>query len=131
MKIKSWIELAIVVIFVYWVLDILGIGCPIKYFTGISCAGCGMTRAWLSILRLDFLSAFYYHPLFWIPPIAIVGILFKSKIPSKVYNIGMWFTILIFVAVYIFRLFYLEDTVVEIDYINGAIYKWIKYFMKR
>lgn len=130
MKIKSWIELAIVVIGVYWVLNIFGIGCPIKYLTGVSCAGCGMTRAWLSVLRLDFSTAFYYHPLFLFPPIAIVGILFKSKIPRKVYSISMWLIILIFVAVYLYRLFGLDDTVVEINFFNGAIYKWIKFFWK-
>lgn len=130
MKIKSWIELAIVVIGVYWVLNIFGIGCPIKYLTGVSCAGCGMTRAWLSVLRFDFSTAFYYHPLFLLPPIVIVGILFKGKIPTKVYSISMWLIILIFVAVYLYRLFGLDDTVVEINFFNGAIYKWIKVFWK-
>lgn len=130
MKIKSWIELAIVVIGVYWVLNIFGIGCPIKYLTGVSCAGCGMTRAWLSVLRFDLSTAFNYHPLFLLPPIVIVGILFKGKIPRKVYSISMWLIILIFVAVYLYRLFGLDDTVVEINFFNGAIYKWIKVFWK-
>lgn len=130
MKIKSLIELAIVVIGVYWVLNIFGIGCPIKYLTGVSCAGCGMTRAWLSVLRFDLSTAFNYHPLFLLPPIVIVGILFKGKIPTKVYSISMWLIILIFVAVYLYRLFGLDDTVVEINFFNGAIYKWIKVFWK-
>ena len=43
---------------------LLGITCPIKYVTGISCPGCGMTRAWLSLLRGDTAQAFAYHPLF-------------------------------------------------------------------
>lgn len=131
MKTKHWLELAIALVFVYWILDALGIGCPIKYLTGISCGGCGMTRAWLSLLRFDFSAAFYYHPLFWVPPIAIVGILFKDKIPRKIYSISMWFIVLIFVAVYIFRLFSPDNSVVEIDFLNGAIYKWIKIFMER
>ena len=44
-------------------------GCPIRLVTGVSCAGCGMTRAWLSVLRLDLRQAFYYHPLFLLPPV--------------------------------------------------------------
>ena len=43
----------------------LGITCPIRFLTGISCPGCGMTRALLSALRFDFQAAFFYHTL-WI-----------------------------------------------------------------
>ena len=63
MKVKDCIYLALIIFFVYGVLTILGIGCPIKYLTGISCAGCGMTRAWRCVLKLDFARAFSYHPL--------------------------------------------------------------------
>ena len=38
--------------------------CPFFYVLGIRCPGCGMTRALLSLLHLDFKAAFYYHPLF-------------------------------------------------------------------
>ena len=31
-------------------LYVTGIGCPIKFWTGVSCPGCGMTRAWLAAL---------------------------------------------------------------------------------
>ena len=52
-------------------LYLVDLGCIFKTVTGLSCPGCGMTRAWLSALRLDFSSALAYHPLFWAVPIAI------------------------------------------------------------
>ena len=52
-------------------LYLLDLGCIFKTMTGLSCPGCGMTRAWLSALRLDFSAALAYHPLFWAVPIAL------------------------------------------------------------
>ena len=78
------------VVVLYVVLENLGITCPIKFFTGISCAGCGMSRAWLSVLRLDMAGAFRYHPLFFLPPVVLVVILLKSKINIKVYKIFIY-----------------------------------------
>ena len=37
--------------------------CPIKSILGISCFGCGMTRGFISILNLDFKTAFEYNVL--------------------------------------------------------------------
>lgn len=37
--------------------------CPIKNIFGISCFGCGMTRGFISILNLDFKTAFEYNVL--------------------------------------------------------------------
>ncbi len=37
--------------------------CPIKNIFNVSCFGCGMTRAFISILQLDLVSAFYYNVL--------------------------------------------------------------------
>ncbi len=57
------------------------IGCPLRYLTGIPCPGCGMTRAALALLRLDFADAFSWHPMiFAIVPYALVtGILLLTK----------------------------------------------------
>ena len=44
--------------------------CPFKLFLHVECPGCGMTRAIISVLKLDFRQAFEYHPLF---PIVILG----------------------------------------------------------
>ena len=62
---------------------VLGVTCPILYFTGISCAGCGMSRAWMCLLHLDFAGAFYYHPLFWIPGVGAILFPFWNRIPEK------------------------------------------------
>ena len=35
---------------------------------GVPCPGCGMTRATLAALRLDFAEAFRLHPMFWVMP---------------------------------------------------------------
>ncbi len=37
--------------------------CPFKRVFGIDCFGCGMTRGFIAILQLDFISAFQYNPL--------------------------------------------------------------------
>ena len=36
---------------------------------GVPCPGCGMTRATLAALRLDFQEAFRMHPMFWAMPL--------------------------------------------------------------
>jgi len=54
----------------------VGIPCPIKLLTGLSCPGCGLTRAWLCALQGDLAGALAYHPLFWVvAPVAIVMVL--------------------------------------------------------
>lgn len=44
-------------------------GCPWRNLLGIPCPGCGMTRAWLRVLALDFAGAFAAHPMFWSGPL--------------------------------------------------------------
>ena len=88
----------------YGILYILGITCPIKWLTGISCAGCGMTRAWFSALRLDFKAAFYYHPLFFTVPFALAVIFFKEKIPKWLRYSFYTALVIAFTAVYIYRM---------------------------
>ena len=58
-----WAVLFIALLVVYL---ILGKNCPIRIFFKINCPFCGMTRAHLAALRLDFKSAFNYHPLFFL-----------------------------------------------------------------
>ena len=48
------------VVVLYVILESFGVTCPIKYITGISCAGCGMSRAWISLLHFNIHEAFMY-----------------------------------------------------------------------
>lgn len=53
------------------------IPCPIKWLTSIPCLGCGMSRAYISLLHLDFGQAFSMHPMFWSMPV-LVAYFFKD-----------------------------------------------------
>ncbi len=41
----------------------LGFPCVLHEFTGLQCGGCGLTRAAVALLHLDFAAAFSYHAL--------------------------------------------------------------------
>lgn len=57
----------------------LDLPCIPRYFTGIICPACGMSRAWLAALRLDLSAAFFYHPLFWSVPLFGLYILYDGE----------------------------------------------------
>ena len=62
----------------------LKIPCLIRSISGIPCPTCGMTRAWLACLRMDFQAAFSYHPMFWgIPALALAFLLDGFAFPGK------------------------------------------------
>ena len=49
---------------VFTTLTGLGLSCALHELTGLDCAGCGMSRACLALLRLDIAAAFSYN-LLW------------------------------------------------------------------
>ncbi len=68
----------------------LSIPCVYRYFLGIPCPGCGMSRAYFSLLRLDFAAAFSFHPMFWSVPILYLYFLFDGHVFSnKFLNYGI------------------------------------------
>lgn len=108
---------------------ISGIGCPIRWLTGISCAGCGMTRALFYALQFQFDKAFYYHPLFWMLPFLALLFLFWTKVPGKLQKGIIWTVILCFAAVYLVRMFQPEDTIVVAD-LKSGIFVRIWHYVK-
>ena len=83
MKIKNLSEKLItlgIVAVIVAVMYILGVQCFFKWLFKISCPGCGMTRAWISIFKFDFSAAFRYHPMFWSVPILGALYLFDGRI---------------------------------------------------
>lgn len=114
------------VVILYTAMESIGITCPIKFITGISCAGCGMSRAWIAFLQLDMAKAFEYHPLFWLPPIAVIVLLCKPKINIKIYKIFIFTIILMFAIVYICRLIWSSDDVVVFEPQNNILFRIIR-----
>ncbi len=100
---------------------VLRFPCPIKHLTGLSCAGCGMTRACLSALSLDFSAAFAYHPLWVILlPLAVSVIIFSAKGYKRTLNAVLISAAVLFFGAWLFRLA-LGDDVVAFDFDNSAI----------
>ena len=72
---KKYLKLLIplsLIALIYLVFHLVGIGCPIKFVSGISCPGCGMTRALAAVLRGDAASAFSFHPLWGTLPLLLL-----------------------------------------------------------
>ena len=108
--------------------SVIGIGCPIKWLTGISCAGCGMTRAVLCAVRLRFREAFYYHPMFGILPVCAAAFFFRESIPEKVKKYMAWSVIACFLTVYVWRLFDPDCQVITCCVDDGLIVRLWNHF---
>lgn len=119
----DFVKCIIAIIVVYGIFTILGIGCPIKYLTGVSCAGCGMTRSWFYLMQGDVGRAFSYHPLFVIPAIFVVLVFFKKKIPKRLYEGCMAVILILFIVVYIMRMLNPNDTIVEFNIESGFLWR--------
>lgn len=122
---KNDIGAVLLIVALYAAMMLLGITCPIRFLTGISCAGCGMTRAWFSLLRLDLSAAISFHPLFWLPVPAAVLFFLRRRIPKKVVTAAMWVIIALFLAVYALRLISLDDTVTVFAPEEGLIWRLV------
>lgn len=128
MKLKNLEIFTLTVLLYIAFMTITGIGCPIRWFTGISCPGCGMSRAFISLLRLDFAAAFRYHPMIY-PLLIFIPYYFlgSEKTPRrrKLKKFFLAVVIIMFFFVWIFRIFH-EDSVVRIDPANGVMIKYLK-----
>ena len=74
------------------------IPCVFKSVFGINCIMCGMTRAWLAALRLDFATAFSYHPMFWSVPILLSELFLNGKLFGRK-NLDIVVIIMILIAI--------------------------------
>ena len=114
------------VVVLYVILESFGVTCPIKYITGISCAGCGMSRAWIALLHFNIHEAFMYHPLFFLPPVVVIFMLLKSKINIKFYKIFMVTMAGAFVIVYLYRMFIGTGDIVVFEPQNNILFRIIR-----
>jgi len=83
--------------------------CPIYALFGVQCPGCGITRAYVSALHLNFSAAFSYHPLFFIVAPLVSYILFKNKLKKplsgRTETAILIAVSVLFAGVYFYRMF--------------------------
>ena len=97
-------------------------GCPIRLLTGISCPGCGMTRALFALLSLDFPLALEMHPLVLLLPVAAAIYFFRRLIPKKALRLIYTFSFILLITVYIVRMTQ-HGNVVYADFESGMLFR--------
>lgn len=107
-RIKNVLILLILILFLLFVLNI-PVTCIFKSVTGISYPACGMTRAFISILHLNFLNAFLLNilsiPLFIFICISVIIMIieiFRNKfnyIPKLLNFLGKYWYIFIILLI--------------------------------
>ena len=117
----------IIIIGILFILAVSGLyDCPLDFIVGIPCPLCGITRAFISVCRGDFSSAFYYHPL-W-PVIMIWLILFLLhflgfiSLPKKLIDAAGWVLVFLLISCYVIR--HINGSpVVQIHFETSLIYR--------
>jgi len=80
---RFWILCLILGVYFLFAFFLTGSPCVFRVFTGIPCPGCGLTRAGMALLRLDFHLAFFYHPIIFLIVPASLFIIIQSVIRKK------------------------------------------------
>ena len=122
-ELYSWISLAAALVLLYGGMHLAGITCPIKYMTGISCAGCGMTRAAFALVRGNIHQAYYYHPLVFLMPLIPVLYLYRNHMKHNVRKFILVMIIGLFIAVYLFRMADPANEIVAANPETGLIFR--------
>ena len=75
----------------------MGIPCLINITTGFKCVGCGISRMLISLVKLDFASAFKYNPFLFITGPVIIAYLIVGEVKYIIHGnrkLGKWEIIL-------------------------------------
>lgn len=109
---------------------LLHIPCPIKWITGISCPGCGMTRSLLSVCKLDLSAAVSYHPLiFYLIVAAPLYLLFLWRDMKRARKVLTVITVALMLAVYLYRMIWCPSPVTVFAPENGAFARFVRWLM--
>ncbi|MBR0430309.1 MAG: DUF2752 domain-containing protein [Lachnospiraceae bacterium] len=130
-KLRGDVSAILAIISTYGLFFVTGIGCPIKFLTGVSCAGCGMTRAWWYFLHGDLRRAFFYHPLFLLPIFATFVILLRKRFSQKVYYGIIAAICVVAIAVYLYRLTIPHQNIVVFRPQDGFFVRMIRMVLRR
>lgn len=111
---KPLLEILLAGVIYVIVIKIIGFGipCPIKLITGKYCPGCGITRMFLAMLRLDFETAYHANRLlFFLFPVIMVYGLIKgiqyirtgNEARSTIEQVGIFLACIVTIAFWIMR----------------------------
>lgn len=79
-------------------------GCLFRNVFGIECPSCGISRAWLALLKGDLRAAIGYNPLFWLPPALILYCCRDGWLVSKRADLSaVGILLAVYFAAYLFR----------------------------
>lgn len=127
-KKREIIGFCTLVLLIIVLFAVFQIPCIITFLTGCSCPGCGMTRAYISLLRLDFKGAFYYHPLWPFVPVFGLGFLVSYiKKLDRLMSVLVALAAVLLVAVYVYRLVWGQGEVVSWNFEKGLVYRVYSY----
>lgn len=113
-----------VLLLIYGAAQVTGIGvCPLRTVFGLSCPGCGMSRAWWELLSGDLQGALRCHPLFWLPVPALLLLYFRDRIPPRLFTGCMIFLLILLLAVYGIRMADPADQVVRFRPESGMFFR--------
>lgn len=131
--IKKQIDKHKIIVLMAAVFIFTGGQCLIKKITGFPCPSCGLTRAIVELLKLNFQGSLYYNPL--AIPIILILIYFiygKKPLGGKKSNEIIIITVctIIVLFVYIYRMYTLFPNIAPMDYNKSSIlwkaYEFIK-----
>ena len=121
-KVRILIILSILII-IALAMKFLHIDCPMITLFGISCPGCGLSRSQFALLQLDFVSAFRFHPLFFVPIPLAIWAFFRADKKWKTYESVLFAGIMLTaVVVYVIRMF-MHDPILQCDFTQGFLYR--------
>ena len=105
--------------------------CPIKFITGISCPGCGMSRAAISFLRFDFAKAWYYHPgVFLLIPFTVAILVLNYKKLYKIRKVVIVVFSCMLLAIYLYRILVIKSPVMVVDFKGGFFVRFYSSIIK-
>lgn len=107
LKFKGWIKILFLVVSATGLAAAGWWRCPFRLMTGLSCPGCGMTRALRALCSGDILTSFYWHPMcipLLITAAAVSGLYFRKAWRSI--RILMWTLAGMMIVCWIYRLLF-------------------------
>ena len=79
--IKYGVILGILIAYlIFTIITGIGIPCVFHAITKLKCPGCGISRMFISIAKLDFVSAFWHNPLLFVTGPLLIAYIVASEV---------------------------------------------------